>query len=115
MTAGVRAKCCGCTKAFQAFRAGSIPVARLLPRGVAQSGSAPGWGPGGRRFKSCLPDTFSLTEPQGTRAKEPKTLGIADGDSPVFGAVRRPHVCETFAADAQNVCRTFADGCQLRP
>jgi hypothetical protein len=23
---------------------------------VAQSGSAPGWGPGGRRFKSCLPD-----------------------------------------------------------
>jgi hypothetical protein len=53
----VRAKCCGCTKAFQAFRAGSIPVARfVLPRGVAQSGSAPGWGPGGRRFKSCLPD-----------------------------------------------------------
>ena len=27
-----------------------------MPRGVAQSGSAPGWGPGGRRFKSCLPD-----------------------------------------------------------
>ena len=26
-------------------------------RGVAQSGSAPGWGPGGRRFKSCLPDS----------------------------------------------------------
>ena len=26
------------------------------PRGVAQPGSAPGWGPGGRRFKSCLPD-----------------------------------------------------------
>src|ERR1700692_3680401 len=26
------------------------------PRGVAQSGSAPGWGPGGRRFKSFLPD-----------------------------------------------------------
>ena len=23
---------------------------------MAQSGSAPGWGPGGRRFKSCLPD-----------------------------------------------------------
>src|SRR5689334_23604956 len=27
-------------------------------RGVAQSGSAPGWGPGGRRFKSCLPDSI---------------------------------------------------------
>ena len=30
------------------------------PRGVAQSGSALGWGPSGRRFKSCLPD---LREP----------------------------------------------------
>jgi hypothetical protein len=29
----------------------------LRLRGVAQSGSAPGWGPGGRRFKSCLPDS----------------------------------------------------------
>jgi hypothetical protein len=29
-------------------------------RGVAQSGSAPGWGPGGRRFKSCLPDSDAL-------------------------------------------------------
>ena len=27
---------------------------------MAQSGSAPGWGPGGRRFKSCLPDRNSL-------------------------------------------------------
>jgi hypothetical protein len=35
------------------------PVSTVIigrPRGVAQSGSAPGWGPGGRRFKSCLPD-----------------------------------------------------------
>jgi hypothetical protein len=31
-------------------------LSSLRPRGVAQSGSAPGWGPGGRRFKSCLPD-----------------------------------------------------------
>jgi hypothetical protein len=28
----------------------------VQPRGVAQSGSALGWGPSGRRFKSCLPD-----------------------------------------------------------
>ena len=27
-------------------------------RGVAQSGSAPGLGPGGRRFESCRPDVF---------------------------------------------------------
>ena len=43
------------------------------PRGVAQSGSAPGWGPGGRRFKSCLPDwspvraTKGPTGPAGDR------------------------------------------------
>ena len=30
---------------------------RIWPRrSVAQSGSAPGLGPGGRRFESCLPD-----------------------------------------------------------
>ena len=28
-------------------------------REVAQLGSAPGLGPGGRRFKSCLPDHYS--------------------------------------------------------
>ena len=28
----------------------------LSNRGVAQSGSAPGLGPGGRRFESCHPD-----------------------------------------------------------
>ena len=27
-------------------------------RGVAQPGSAPGLGPGGRRFESCRPDLF---------------------------------------------------------
>src|SRR4051794_25357311 len=36
-------------------------------RGVAQSGSAPGWGPGGRRFKSCLPDTAKALEIRGFR------------------------------------------------
>ncbi len=30
----------------------------LLSREVAQLGSAPGLGPGGRRFESCLPDHF---------------------------------------------------------
>jgi len=36
---------------------------RLDPsRGVAQSGSAPGWGPGGRRFKSCLPDSTAQVQ-----------------------------------------------------
>ena len=31
------------------------------PREVAQAGSAPGLGPGGRRFESCLPDVKSFT------------------------------------------------------
>ena len=31
-----------------------------LRRGVAQSGSAHGWGPCGRRFESCLPDHLPL-------------------------------------------------------
>ncbi len=35
------------------------------PRGVAQSGSAPGWGPGGRRFKSCLPDYTNTLQRSG--------------------------------------------------
>lgn len=32
----------------------------LAGRGVAQLGSAPGWGPGGRRFKSGHPDHLFL-------------------------------------------------------
>ena len=31
-------------------------------RGVAQSGSAPGLGPGGRRFESCRPDKKDALE-----------------------------------------------------
>ncbi len=31
----------------------------MLQRGVAQSGSAPGLGPGGRRFESCRPDKYA--------------------------------------------------------
>ena len=33
----------------------------LLKRGVAQSGSAPGLGPGGRRFESCRPDITKMS------------------------------------------------------
>src|SRR6476661_2131230 len=37
----------------------SLPVYSNAQRGVAQPGSAPGWGPGGRRFKSSHPDSVS--------------------------------------------------------
>ena len=29
-------------------------------RDVAQSGSVPGWGSGGRKFESCRPDFFDV-------------------------------------------------------
>lgn len=32
----------------------------MMPRNVAQLGSAPDWGSGGRRFKSCHPDEKAL-------------------------------------------------------
>ena len=35
---------------------GITPPFLYALRGVAQSGSAPGLGPGGRRFESCRPD-----------------------------------------------------------
>ena len=49
------------TKILERF---SIVVAREIlarSRGVAQPGRAPGSGPGGRRFKSSLPDHFKST------------------------------------------------------
>ena len=36
----------------------------LMKRGVAQPGSAPHWGCGGRRFKSCRPDHFLIFQAQ---------------------------------------------------
>jgi hypothetical protein len=36
-----------------------------LRRGVAQPGRAPGSGPGGRRFKSSLPDQFFQSDTKG--------------------------------------------------
>ena len=38
----------------------SIASAWKVLRDVAQLGSAPGWGSGGRRFKSCRPDVFTI-------------------------------------------------------
>ena len=46
-----------------------------LSRGVAQSGSAPGWGPGGRRFKSCLPDEVWLDAGGGRGPPEGAAFG----------------------------------------
>ena len=37
---------------------GSTPIGRVLLREVAQLGRALGLGPRGRRFESCLPDSF---------------------------------------------------------
>ena len=71
-------------------RARSGPARRAIigpPRGVAQSGSAPGWGPGGRRFKSCLPDTGSTWKWPLSQNRGSGHFARACGSPPV-GAVR---------------------------
>lgn len=49
-----------------------VRVLRLViqPRAVAQLGSAPDWGSGGRRFKSCQPDVSGLVRLCLTRPEE---------------------------------------------
>src|SRR5271165_6888291 len=59
-----------------------VAVNAAFRRGVAQPGRAPGSGPGGRRFKSSLPDQFL----QAVRAiSAPAVLG-AMGATGNFGA-----------------------------
>src|SRR5690349_8125386 len=41
-------------------------IRREVSRGVAQPGSAPAWGAGGRRFKSCRPDQLEAPESGGS-------------------------------------------------
>ena len=69
-----------------------LSVESTRPRGVAQSGSAPGWGPGGRRFKSCLPDEKSqvqnLEPRRGCWRKPRKRWASGSLFSPVPGCSR---------------------------
>ena len=51
-------------------------VSSASDRGVAQSGSAPHWGCGGRRFKSCRPDHFFLEGKPFTAIHRPDFLGF---------------------------------------
>jgi hypothetical protein len=48
---------CG-TSVCTSERRAAVPLALKHRRGVAQPGRAPGSGPGGRRFKSSLPDQY---------------------------------------------------------
>jgi hypothetical protein len=54
--------------------AATVIIYNLLLRGVAQPGSAPAWGAGGRKFESSRPDHFksSSTEVK----KKPKKFGF---------------------------------------
>jgi hypothetical protein len=50
-------------------------------RGVAQSGSAPVWGTGGRRFKSGRPDQLSCRKPAQVAGFVVSRLGDRDGEA----------------------------------
>ena len=62
---GVRAKCCGCTEAFQASRAGSIPVARFVSHGEWRSLVA--HPAGGRAVAGSNPVSPTTESPANTR------------------------------------------------
>jgi hypothetical protein len=56
------------------------PVASLhTGRGVAQPGSAPQWGCGGRKFESSRPDQFSIEPPGGGNDGEVILIRGAEG------------------------------------
>src|SRR5215471_7869830 len=50
---------CECYNKGPIDRGACRPYGAVQRRGVAQPGRAPGSGPGGRRFKSSLPDHFT--------------------------------------------------------
>ena len=57
-------------------------------RGVAQSGSASGLGPEGRRFKSCLPDHFKTKQSGIAQLVEQAAVNRwVVGSSPTAGAI----------------------------
>jgi hypothetical protein len=61
-------------------------------RGVAQLGSAPVWGAGGRRFKSCLPDHLKLGWPHHPGLYIFRHLYAVNGPTACdYGAEQPPH------------------------
>src|SRR3954449_3461618 len=81
------------------------PVVDWLPRrGVAQSGSAPVWGTGGRRFKSGRPDQFSRTSQAEYRQADLLERNDASANRRQWQRVVGP-VAEAHAAER--------DGCPL--
>src|SRR3954464_2193655 len=73
-----------------------------MPRGVAQSGSAPGWGPGGRRFKSCLPDYAKgpQSRPFGLERTSRPDLELEEAKASTVPAAIRARFVELLRAPA---------------
>src|SRR5690606_5970175 len=71
---------------------GQVFFARWTVRGVAQAGSAPGLGPGGRRFESCHPDhTAAGIIPRPVRAAiRPRAFSTFAASGPVAQLDRAP-------------------------
>ena len=74
-------------------------------REVAQAGSAPGLGPGGRRFESCLPDRLGSIKDQ--EARKRSVYGLFHFFSGQFSPLNiiwpvsrkvssEPHSCELY-------------------
>lgn len=55
-------------------------------RGVAQPGSAPAWGAGGREFKSLRPDQFSRPFSKGPSPKRTRAFFVCSEGRPMAGA-----------------------------
>ena len=79
-----------------------------IVRAVAQLGSAPVWGTGGRRFKSCLPDHLDRGFP-GTRGRLPRSQRLARS----VGSILRRMVVggRVDIRPLIFVLLTFASGC----
>ncbi len=88
---------------------------------MAQSGSAPGWGPGGRRFKSCLPDcrgprstgALGVSAWARRRRRGPNGVGFKGKDTISGGAgndTLRSNGVPSYATDGQDTGDDILDG-----
>ena len=82
----------------------------MLGRGVAQLGSAPAWGAGGRRFESSRPDQFPLVNR--LPKSSPPGLEGPDPDAPFRRLVEGVRDYAIFLIDPEGYVQTWNEGAQ---